>query len=180
MKKSMHRKRGGHFELVFFDLVHITEFLVVLGLLDRIRGGVYRLVFLTPSVATWSRVRHSEEQGQMPLPSKTEHLVFLSWIHMPSQRCQPRKKEPFVGSHRPSSLWALEGAHENAAGIWLFCASSPELNVVLSTYYPISHLFSTGSTWAGNSWHFPAISNLMRHRFLGSVRASQHTSRRRA
>ena len=94
VKKSMHRKRGGHFELVFFDLVHITEFLVVLGLLDRIRGGVYRLVFLTPSVATWSRVRHSEEQGQMPLPSKTEHLVFLSWIHMPSQRSQPQTKSP--------------------------------------------------------------------------------------
>ena len=70
-------KRGSDFpyDLVYFDLRHAIDFIVVFSLLDRPRSGYFSAVHLVSPASTWSRVRHSSVPGQPPAPSQQQKVV---------------------------------------------------------------------------------------------------------
>ena len=58
------------FELVFFPLAYTNDLLLFLTLLDHIRSGFFGAVLLVPPAATWSRLRHCDIPGKVPLRTR--------------------------------------------------------------------------------------------------------------
>ena len=63
------------FELVSVDSIHLADFLLTIDLLDHIKPGLFDLVCLLRSAATWSRARHPDVSGQPPLRTR----AFSAW-----------------------------------------------------------------------------------------------------
>ena len=57
-------------ELVFSPLSHTNDLLLSLKLLDHIRSGFLGAVVLTPPATTWSRLRHCDIPGQVPVRTR--------------------------------------------------------------------------------------------------------------
>ena len=60
------------------DPALLFDFLAVLDLLDHVRHGYFDMVHIVPSASTWSRSRHSEHPGQLPLRSRSSPLGLSS------------------------------------------------------------------------------------------------------
>ena len=118
------------------DPTSLTDFLVVLDLLDHVRQGYFDMIHIVPSASTWSRSRHSGLPGQPPLRSRSSPLGLSSlspeesekihsanrvleiaaWVSEQTLQC-PSKVIGFTHifpedlgghiSHGPSSLWVL-------------------------------------------------------------------------
>ena len=102
--------------------------------MDHIKAGLFDLVCLLPSAATWSRVRHSESSGQPPLRTRafplglsslaplalqkvrTDNLIIEAISCCAEQTLLSQKSKLFLmfpedlGGHSqegPTSIWAL-------------------------------------------------------------------------
>ena len=92
------------FELVYLDITLIADFLSVLDLLDFIRQGIFDVIHIVPSAATWSRSRHSGIPGQRPLRSR------LAPLGLPS--LSPSENDKVSSANRALEvvLWCAEQA----------------------------------------------------------------------
>ena len=125
------------YALVHYSFERAHDVLVVLDLLDRIRLGFFHSVFIVPPASSWSRARHSNEPGQLPLRTRSqplgviqatpeaqarlEHenrsLDFVLWFAEQALRCEVVRvpmvltfPEDFGGDRTkgPSSLWCMQ------------------------------------------------------------------------
>ena len=106
-------------------------FLCLLELLNEVRDGFFEAVYLTPPAATWSRLRSSITQGQLPLPSRSEPLGLssldprqtervrqfnremeaISWFAAQSARCTVRRVGVVLIFQRISEAMPEMGPH---------------------------------------------------------------------
>ena len=52
-----------------FNISLSLDAVVILEQLDKVYGGFFDAVFIIPPAATWSHVRHVENEGQSPMRS---------------------------------------------------------------------------------------------------------------
>ena len=126
-----------NFELVFFLLENTNDLLLFFTLLDRTRSGFFGAILLVPPASTWSRLRHCEIPGQVPLRTRDSPagraglspvlqkkvydanrcMEIAVWFADQSLLCVARPvallfifPEDFGGHHRdgPASPWALQ------------------------------------------------------------------------
>ena len=92
------------FELVYLDITLIADFLSILDLLDYVRQGIFDVIHIVPSAATWSRSRHSDIPGQRPLRSR------LAPLGLPSLTPSENDKVNSANRALEAVLWCAEQA----------------------------------------------------------------------
>ena len=86
------------FELLYLGLRHTDGVLLLFDIVHCIQAGMFWAVSPTPHVATWSRPRHSNSPGQLPLRSCSEQLGV--------SRINPAAQAKVLASHRERDMVA--------------------------------------------------------------------------
>ena len=96
------------YALVHYNFEGSHDMLVILDLLDRIRLGIFHSVFIILPAASWSRARHADSAGQLPVRTRSQpfgvvrttsetqarlqrenrSLDFIHWIKEQTLRCE--------------------------------------------------------------------------------------------
>ena len=81
------------FELVYYSLVHVADFLLLLNLLDRVKSGLFEAVYLAPPATTWSRLLNASTKGQPPLRSRSQPLGLSTLNSSELQKVEQSNRE---------------------------------------------------------------------------------------
>ena len=131
-RQAEHANLQPRCELVHFNFSASTEPLVVLDVMDRIRGNFFEAVLLIPPAATWSRARHSLDKEQPPLRSRSQPLGL--------QTLDSNSRERVIQSNRTVEIccWAAEQALACTISQVAFLLVFPEDLGGHATYGPTS------------------------------------------
>ena len=180
-------KRPSPLQVIHYIFDDSSDDLVsFLDLLDRVKTDFFQLSCVLPPASTWSRARHSELPGQLPLRSRSapfgldgldpaalervqrahQQGAFCCWIAEQTLHCPVGKlvlvfPEDLGGDKNdgPSSIWSCR-----------VCVNSPQLtNAVHWVSYQIYQPCSLHCSWGGHNLRHRARSSSVRVRLHAPV-----------